>query len=115
MMFRFNRSNHNDQGWSVTDRNKKIREIEAKIRAEEDIQRIEQEAYRLWKADGRPEGKEDDYRRLAIHKIKTEESLINKVKKVLVNNRGQILVKGGTILTILARVRASQTLLTKGL
>ena len=51
---------------------KEIQRIEAKIRAEEDIQRIEEEAYRLWKADGRPKGKEDDYRRLAIHKIKGE-------------------------------------------
>ena len=76
MVFRFNRGNHNDQGWSVTDREHKIQEIEAKIRAEEEIKSIEEEAFRLWKADERPEGKEDDYRRLAIHKIKGKNLLL---------------------------------------
>ncbi len=34
------------------------------------IQEIEEKAYLLWKADGKPKGKEDEYRELAIHKIK---------------------------------------------
>ena len=70
---------------------------------EEDRQKIEEEAYLLWEACGKPEGKDEYYWTLAKDKIKTEESKTeeswsNKVKKFLVNNLGQILVK----VTILA-------------
>ena len=83
-------------------RDKVLQRIKAKQQTEEDRQKIEKEAYLLWEADGKSEGKDDYYWTLATYKIKTEESFINKVTKVLVNNRGKVLVKGGTILTVLA-------------
>ena len=51
-------------------RDKKIQEIEAKQQAKEDNQRIEKEAYLLWEADGRLEGKDNYYWTLAENKIK---------------------------------------------
>ena len=42
-------------------RDKKLQEIEAKQQAEEYKQRIEKEAYLLWVADGKPEGKDEYY------------------------------------------------------
>ncbi len=75
-----------------------LQRIKKDLQKKEDRQKTEKEAYLLWEADGKPEGKSKHYWELAIYKIKTEESLINKVKKFLVNNW----VRGGTILTILA-------------
>ncbi|MDJ0634925.1 MAG: pentapeptide repeat-containing protein [Xenococcaceae cyanobacterium MO_188.B29] len=51
-------------------RDKKLQEIEAKQQAKEYKQRIEKEAYLLWEADGKPEGKDDYYWKLAEDKIK---------------------------------------------
>lgn len=58
--------------WWKTKRDisKAIQRIEAKQQAEEYRQRVEKEAYFLWEADGKPEGKDDYYWKLAIDKIK---------------------------------------------
>ena len=87
---------------SVRDKDKDIKIIKDTQQIEEYRRKIEKEAYFLWEAEGKPEGKDNHYWTLAIHKIRKEESSINKIKKILVNNCGQILVKGGTMLTILA-------------
>ena len=47
-------------------RDKEIREIEAKCRSEEYKQKVAEQAYLLWEADGKPEGKDDHYWKLAI-------------------------------------------------
>ena len=48
-----------------------IRRIEAQIlAAEEHRQKIEEQAYLLWEADGKPEGKDDYYWKLALDKEK---------------------------------------------
>ena len=60
---------------------------------------IEKEAYFLWEADGKPEGKDEYYWTLATDKIKTEKSFINKLRKVF---NDPIFVKGGTMLAVLA-------------
>jgi hypothetical protein len=46
------------------------KEIEAKKQVETEKQRIEKEAYLLWEADGKPEGKDDYYWDLAKLKLK---------------------------------------------
>jgi len=51
-------------------RDKVIQRIEANQQAEENRQMVEKEAYFLWEADGKPEGKDDYYWKLAIDKIK---------------------------------------------
>ncbi len=57
------------------DRDKKIQEIEAKQQAKEYKQKIEKEAYLLWEADGKPEGKDNYYWKLAKHKIRRKNIL----------------------------------------
>ncbi len=52
------------------DRDKIIQNIEAKKQAEESEKIIEKEAYLLWEADGKPEGKDKYYWELAENKIK---------------------------------------------
>ena len=51
-------------------KDKAIQKIEAKRQAEKYRQRVEQEAYFLWEADGKPEGKDGYYWTLAIDKLK---------------------------------------------
>ncbi len=51
-------------------RDKVIQRIEAKQQAKEYRQSVEKEAYFLWEADGKPEGKDDYYWKLATDKIK---------------------------------------------
>jgi uncharacterized protein YjbI with pentapeptide repeats len=48
---------------------RKAREIEVKRNAEENNRRIAKEAYFLWIADGKPEGKDDYYWKLARDKV----------------------------------------------
>ena len=47
-----------------------IKQLEAKVKAEKDRQEIERQAYLFWEADGTPEGKYDYYRKLAEDKVK---------------------------------------------
>ena len=47
-----------------------IRRIESQQAVEERRQQIQEQAYLLWKADGKPEGKDEYYWELAIEKIK---------------------------------------------
>ena len=51
-------------------RDKVIQRIEAQQKTEEYRRSVEKEAYFLWEADGKPEGKNDYYWTLAIDKIK---------------------------------------------
>ena len=46
-----------------------IRRIKAQQKAEEYKQQVKEEAYLLWEADGKPEGKDDYYWKLAVDKI----------------------------------------------
>ena len=52
------------------DRDEVIKDIEAKQRTEEERQKIEKQAYLLWEADGKPEGRDDYYWILATDKVK---------------------------------------------
>ena len=52
------------------DRDNAIKEIEAKRQAEEYRQKVQEQAYLLWEADGKPEGRDKYYWMLAIDKIK---------------------------------------------
>ena len=52
------------------DRDEEIRRLEARQKAEEDKQKVEKQAYLLWEADGKPEGKDNYYWQLATDKIK---------------------------------------------
>ena len=47
-----------------------IKRIEAQQAAEEHRQKVQEEAYLLWEADGKPEGKDDYYWKLATDKVK---------------------------------------------
>ena len=51
-------------------RDRHLQEIKAKQKAEEYRQNVEKEAYLLWEADGKQEGKDDYYWALAIYKLK---------------------------------------------
>ncbi len=51
-------------------RDKVLKKIKAKEQTEKFRQKVEKEAYFLWEADGKPEGKEKYYWQLAIDKIK---------------------------------------------
>ena len=52
------------------DRDEVIKDIEAKQRVEEERQKIEEQAYLLWESDGKPEGRDDYYWKLATDKVK---------------------------------------------
>ena len=52
------------------DRDKVIERIEAKRQAEEYRQKVKEQAYLLWEADGKQEGKDEYYWKLAVDKVK---------------------------------------------
>ncbi len=52
------------------DRDKAIEVIEAKRQAEEYRQKVKEQAYLLWEADGKQEGKDEYYWKLAVDKVK---------------------------------------------
>ncbi len=52
------------------DRDNAIKEIEAKRQAEEYRQKVQEQAYLLWEADGKPEGRDVYYWKLAVDKVK---------------------------------------------
>ena len=52
------------------DRDSAIKEIEAKRKVEEDRQKVQEQAYLLWEADGKLEGRDDYYWKLATDKVK---------------------------------------------
>lgn len=59
------------QHWFINrKREKEIKRIEEKQKAEEEIPKIEKEAYFLWEADGKQEGNDNHYWELAEYKIK---------------------------------------------
>ena len=55
--------------WKKRDRDKAIEGIEAKRQAEEYRQKVKEQAYLLWEADGRQEGKDEYYWKLAVDKV----------------------------------------------
>ncbi len=53
-------------------RNKKVREIESEEKAKAYIEKVGEQAYLLWEADGKPESRNNYYWKLAVEKIKVE-------------------------------------------